>query len=262
MAVDLRAFLAESLSGLEKSSAATTQTFISEMSGPSKSAPATDLQLQTGATIRITPKGLRSFDAADSDFFLDLLPGPHGRDGLPESIRFWKSRIETRNPDEGFQVGMIYGPSGCGKSSLVKAGILPRIHASVTVIYLEATSDKTEFTLLKLLRRRLPELSQTLSLSDSLNAIRQGKVQRGDEKVLLGLINLSNGCTPTEKILIQSWCRRCVNVTAHICRRSLWCAMISGWRPRALCVSWKFHCWREQTPRWWIYFHCATRSGC
>lgn len=69
MAADLRAFLAESLSELEKSSAATTQTFISEMSGPSKSAPATDLQLQTGATIRITPKGLRSFDAADSDFF-------------------------------------------------------------------------------------------------------------------------------------------------------------------------------------------------
>ena len=187
MAADLRAFLAESLSELEKSSAATTQTFISEMSGPSKSAPATDLQLQTGATIRITPKGLRSFDAADSDFFLDLLPGPHGRDGLPESIRFWKSRIETRNPDEGFQVGMIYGPSGCGKSSLVKAGILPRIHTSVTVIYLEATSDKTESTLLKLLRRRLPELSQTLSLSDSLNAIRQGKAQRGDEKVLLVL---------------------------------------------------------------------------
>ena len=187
MAADLRAFLAESLSKLDKSSAAATQTFISEMSGQSKSAPATDSQLHTGATIRITPKGLRSFDAADSDFFLDLLPGPHGRDGLPESIRFWKSRIETRNPDEGFQVGMIYGPSGCGKSSLVKAGILPRIHASVTVIYLEASSDKTEFTLLKLLRRRLPELSQTLSLSDSLNAIRQGKAQRGDEKVLLVL---------------------------------------------------------------------------
>jgi len=187
MAADLRAFLAESLSKLDKSSAATTQAFISEMSGQSKSAPATDSQLQTGAMIRITPKGLRSFDAADSDFFLDLLPGPHGRDGLPESIRFWKSRIETRNIDEGFQVGMIYGPSGCGKTSLVKAGLLPRVDPSVKVIYVEATSDKTESTLLKMLRRRLPELSQTLSLSDSLNAIRQGKAQRGDEKVLLVL---------------------------------------------------------------------------
>ena len=26
--------------------------------------------------------------------FLDLLPGPRDRDGLPESIRFWKTRIE------------------------------------------------------------------------------------------------------------------------------------------------------------------------
>ena len=42
------------------------------------------------------PKGLRSFDATDADFFLELLPGPRDRDGLPDSIRFWKSRIEAR----------------------------------------------------------------------------------------------------------------------------------------------------------------------
>ena len=39
---------------------------------------------------RIVPKGLRSFDEHDADFFLELLPGPRDRDGLPESIRFWK----------------------------------------------------------------------------------------------------------------------------------------------------------------------------
>ena len=42
--------------------------------------------------IRVVPKGLRSFDADDADFFLELLPGPRDRDGLPESIRFWKTR--------------------------------------------------------------------------------------------------------------------------------------------------------------------------
>ena len=68
------------------------------------------------------PKGLRSFDAHDADFFLELLPGPRDRDGLPDSIRFWKTRIEETDADNTFSVGLIYGPSGCGKSSLVKAG--------------------------------------------------------------------------------------------------------------------------------------------
>ena len=46
--------------------------------------------------IKIVPKGLRSFDAEDGDFFLELLPGPRDRDGLPDSIRFWKTRIEEK----------------------------------------------------------------------------------------------------------------------------------------------------------------------
>ena len=77
--------------------------------------------------IKIVPKGLRSFDAHDADFFLELLPGPRDREGLPDSLRFWKTRIEETDPDNTFSVGLIYGPSGCGKSSLVKAGLLPRL---------------------------------------------------------------------------------------------------------------------------------------
>ena len=83
--------------------------------------------LDSGKPLKIVPKGLRSFDAQDADFFLELLPGPRDRDGLPESIRFWKYRIEETNSDKTFRVGVIYGPSGCGKSSLVKAGLLPRL---------------------------------------------------------------------------------------------------------------------------------------
>ena len=50
--------------------------------------------------LKIVPKGLRSFDAHDADFFLELLPGPRDRDGLPDSIRFWKTRIEETDPDK------------------------------------------------------------------------------------------------------------------------------------------------------------------
>jgi hypothetical protein len=89
----------------------------------------------TGARghVAVVPKGLRSFDVSDSDFFLQLLPGPRDKDGLPESIRFWKHRIEATD-ELTFTVGVIYGPSGCGKSSMVKAGLLPRLSQRVQSI--------------------------------------------------------------------------------------------------------------------------------
>ena len=31
--------------------------------------------------------------------------------GLPDSIRFWKTRIEETDADNTFSVGLIYGPS-------------------------------------------------------------------------------------------------------------------------------------------------------
>src|SRR5262249_44438823 len=47
--------------------------------------------------LEIIPKGLRSFDQHDADFFLELLPGPRDRNGLPDSLRFWKTRVETHD---------------------------------------------------------------------------------------------------------------------------------------------------------------------
>ncbi len=98
--------------------------------------------------IRIVPKGLRSFDAHDADFFLELLPGPRDQAGLPDGLRFWKTRIEEMKPSDTFSVGLIYGPSGCGKSSLVKAGLLPRLSESIFVVYVESTGEETETRLL------------------------------------------------------------------------------------------------------------------
>jgi len=48
---------------------------------------------------------LHSFGAYDADFFLELLPGPRVRDGVPESIRFWKTRIEETDDAETFTAG-------------------------------------------------------------------------------------------------------------------------------------------------------------
>jgi serine/threonine protein kinase/formylglycine-generating enzyme required for sulfatase activity len=147
----------------------------------------TSLPDSFGQPVRIIPKGLRSFDAADSEFFLELLPGPRDRDGLPDSIRFWKSRVECRDGEAALAVGLIYGPSGCGKSSLVKAGLLPRLNPAITTVYVEATAEETEARLLSGLRRRLPHLPPELGLVDTLAALRRGEPSASHGPVLLVL---------------------------------------------------------------------------
>mgnify|MGYP003667325577 CR=1 FL=1 len=96
---------------------------------------------------QVVPKGLRPFDTRDADFFLQLLPGPRDREGVPEIIRFWLSKFETHSDANPVSVGVIYGPSGCGKTSLVRAGIIPRLPDDVISIYVQATAEDTERTL-------------------------------------------------------------------------------------------------------------------
>jgi len=151
--------------------------------------PSTKPQTLTSdaAPLRIVPKGLRSFDAHDADFFLDLLPGPRDRNGLPDSIRFWKTAIEEFDADKTFPVGLIYGPSGCGKSSLVKAGLLPRLSPDVIAVYVEATADRTMTRLLNGLHKRFPGLPGTPGLKDTLTALRRGMGLPACKKALIVL---------------------------------------------------------------------------
>jgi serine/threonine protein kinase len=137
--------------------------------------------------VRIVPKGLRSFDARDADFFLELLPGPRDRAGLPDSLRFWMTRIEETDPDNTFAVGLLYGPSGCGKSSLVRAGLLPRLSGNVIAVYVEATAGETESRLLNGLGKRCPALPAQLGLKETLAALRRGQGLPAGQKVLIVL---------------------------------------------------------------------------
>src|SRR5262249_5395055 len=132
--------------------------------------------------VRVVPRGLRSFDENDADFFLDLLPAPGGREGLPERVRSWKRRRERT-----FRVGLIYGPSGCGKSSLVKAGLLPRLGGHVVTVYVESTTLETEARLLRGLSRTCAALHAGLGLVDALATVRRGRVLPPERKVLVVL---------------------------------------------------------------------------
>jgi serine/threonine protein kinase/formylglycine-generating enzyme required for sulfatase activity len=203
LAEDLRHFLAQQAvnqpSAPEVSPAAqpvpqaAPAAVASSPSGTSSTAPATPTS--DGQRVKIVPKGLRSFDAHDADFFLELLPGPRDREGLPDSLRFWKMRIEVTDPDNTFAVGLLYGPSGCGKSSLVKAGLLPRLTEQVIAVYVEATAGETETRLLHGLRQRCPDLvgarsggrAPTGGLKEMLAALRRGQGLPAGKKVLIVL---------------------------------------------------------------------------
>lgn len=197
LAEDLRHFLAEQTviqSGTSPGGVASvaSKTHTSQVAPTSvRSNAATSASLGLGSSdnqpIKIVPKGLRSFDAHDADFFLELLPGPRDRNGLPDSLRFWKTRIEETDPDNTFSVGLIYGPSGCGKSSLVKAGLLPRLPEDVISVYIEATPEETETRLLHGLRKRCPALEDNLSLKATLAALRRGQGIPAGKKVLIVL---------------------------------------------------------------------------
>ena len=184
MAEDLRRYLYEqsviqggaspggmTLAPLDSNAIAAVSTIRSNISSSASTRPGSS----ESQPIKIVPKGLRSFGAHDADFFLELLPGTRDRDGLPDSLRFWKTRIEESDPDNTFTVGLIYGPSGCGKSSLVKAGLLPRLSEEVIAVYVEATPEETETRILHGLRKRCPELDDKLSLKESLAALRRGQ---------------------------------------------------------------------------------------
>lgn len=138
-------------------------------------------------TISVVPKGLRSFDEHDSEFFVDLLPGPRDRDGLPAALRFWKGGIEERDPSLTFSVGLLYGPSGCGKSSLVKAGLLPRLSSHVIPVYLEATNDDTEVRILKGIQRRCRGMQDVKTLKEALFYLRRGIGLPSETKILIVL---------------------------------------------------------------------------
>ena len=114
-------------------------------------------------------------------------PVPRDRHGLPDSLRFWKTRIEETDPDQTFSVGLLYGPSGCGKSSLVKAGLLPRLAEHVQVVYVEATPAETEARLVKGLRKRCPEAPVHEGLVPALAGLRRGTGLPAGKKVLIVL---------------------------------------------------------------------------
>jgi serine/threonine protein kinase/formylglycine-generating enzyme required for sulfatase activity len=188
MAEDLRAFLRGGTATSQPAIAPVPDDLLDASIRDNRFSPTAARGLESDQrVVKVVPKGLRSFDGADADYFLELLPGPRDQHGLPESIRFWKTLIEKIDADDTFRVGLLYGPSGCGKSSFVKAGLLPRLTSAILPVYVEATPEGTETRVLKGLRTVCADLPTNLSLIDSVAAVRKGRIVRCGQKVLLVL---------------------------------------------------------------------------
>ena len=138
-------------------------------------ASARDESVSQSQSLGIVPKGLRSFDLEDADFFLRLVPGARDRNGIPESIRQWKTWVESATPDDAHRMGVIYGPSGCGKSSLVRAGLVPNLDSHVTALVIDTEPGDMEERVLKQLRARFPGLPTNLTLTQTLAEFRSGR---------------------------------------------------------------------------------------
>lgn len=142
------------------------------------------------APVLSTLPGLRPFGPEDHAFFLELLPGSRDRNGVPESVHFWTSRIASTDRELAFRVGLLSGPSGCGKTSLVRAGLLPLLPASVAVVLVEAVREGTEARLLaklqdKSLGLEFKDGTGGSELSAALAAARRDGLPTGMTKVLL-----------------------------------------------------------------------------
>lgn len=164
------------------------QYFQDQQSGAATVIPTTGAPLLESHSLPdVMPRGLRSYEGQHAYFFLQLLPGPYDRDGLPESLSHWVRWVRRGevNP-ELHRIGVIAGPSGCGKSSLVKAGLIPLLaRESISTVMIEASIDRTESQLASALNTRFPELTSEKSLSDKIAAIRRGQAIPEGKEVLI-----------------------------------------------------------------------------
>ncbi|MEW4486657.1 protein kinase [Thalassoglobus sp. JC818] len=137
------------------------------------------------SSLIVIPKGVRSFDRDDAEFFMGLLPGPKNRSGFPESISFWKNVFESREADHSKSVCLLYGPSGSGKSSFIKAGVLPTLTQDVLPVIMEASPEGFELRLLEAIHDAVPEVADTQSLTEACRAIREHHDESAPKIVLV-----------------------------------------------------------------------------
>ena len=133
----------------------------------------------------LVPRGLHPYEGSDARYFLELVPGPRDRSGLPQVVRFWKRLIEGTNPDKSFRIGVIHGPTGSGKTSLIRSGLLPKLGEHVIPVSVIATGQHTESVLCAKLQETFRTIPRDLELADVLSEVKGKVAEQPGAKVLL-----------------------------------------------------------------------------
>jgi eukaryotic-like serine/threonine-protein kinase len=183
----------------------------------------------------VVPRGLRAFRGRDSTFFMSLLPGPRGRDGLPDVVRQWKLWIEERSSEDTYRIGVIYGPSGCGKSSMLQAGILPLLGTGLDVVTIQATGESFDRQLKSAVHRYSPPSQSAENLDEisaaDLIARRRDQAAPTDKPLLVVIDQFENWlltCTAAEANDLAMTLRQCDGVTTKailLVRDDFWVAL-------------------------------------
>ncbi len=261
LADDLEHYLASAADGSD-SSALRPKTLASVYTGSSGAGhtppSATSVSSLQARAVKIVPRGLRSFDAADAEFFLSLLPGPHDRDGLPESIRFWKKGVEQTDPEDTFPVGLLYGPSGCGKSSLIKAGLAPVLAWHVLPVYVEATANLTEARLMAALAKQCPALPRGMGLPETMASLRRGRGLPPGKKILIVLDQFEQWLHSRSETASDGLIEGFGSATADGSSAWCWSVTISGWLRPASWARSRSRSSRGETPRPSTCSRCGT----
>ncbi|QDT08484.1 serine/threonine-protein kinase [Planctomycetes bacterium K23_9] len=145
--------------------------------GSSNQAPlAADVSHQWGSaeSAALGKRGLQPFTELDASNYLSLIPGTRDRNGVPDSIRFWKRWVESNDPQTDFPVGVLYGPSGAGKTSYVRAGLFSQLQSDTCRIYIECRPGDLGRRLTRIIESRMQGDSTGSSLRDLLHRIRSG----------------------------------------------------------------------------------------
>ena len=109
-------------------------------------------------------QGPASFDAADADFYVELLPGPRDARGLPEGLAFWLNRLEETDSERTFPVGLLYRAQRLRQVVLDPRRTAARLGDHIRAVYVEATAEDTESRLLRGLRGPVPRSTQRTGL--------------------------------------------------------------------------------------------------
>ena len=143
---------------------------------------ASDGPTPTARPSRSSPRDCGRSTGTTPTSFSSCSPALATATGLPEALRFWKTRIEIDRPRHDLPGRPDLRPIGLRQVVAGQGGLAPRLAKHVLPVYIEATPEETEARLFKACARSVRTCPAIWTLVDALAALRRGRVLRPGKK--------------------------------------------------------------------------------